>query len=40
MTGLPKATVSRLTYTLESLGYLYRLMPTGKYRLGWGVLSG
>lgn len=39
MTGLPKATVSRLTYTLESLGYLYRLMPTGKYRLGWGVLS-
>jgi len=39
MTGLPKATVSRLTYTLEQLGYLYRLLPTGKYRLGWGVLS-
>lgn len=39
LTGLPKATVSRLTYTLEQLGYLYRLMPTGKYRLGWGVLS-
>ncbi|MCY1211007.1 HTH-type transcriptional regulator TsaQ1/TsaQ2 [compost metagenome] len=39
MTGLPKATVSRLTFTLEELGYLYRLVPIGKYRLGWGVVS-
>lgn len=38
-TGLPKATVSRLTFTLEELGYLYRLVPIGKYRLGWGVVS-
>jgi len=38
-TGLPKATVSRLTYTLEELGYLYRLAPIGKYRLGWGVVA-
>lgn len=39
LTGLPKATVSRLTFTLEELGYLYRLVTIGKYRLGWGVLS-
>lgn len=39
LTGLPKATVSRLTYTLEELGYLYRLAHIGKYRLGWGVVS-
>lgn len=39
LTGLPKATVSRLTFTLEELGYLYRLAPIGKYRLGWGVVS-
>ena len=39
LTGLPKATVSRLTFTLEELGYLYRLVPIGKYRLGWGVVS-
>ena len=38
-TGLPKATVSRLTYTLEQLGYLHRSLPSGKYSLGWGVLS-
>lgn len=38
-TGLPKATVARLTYTLASLGYLYRVPPSSKYRLGWGLLS-
>lgn len=37
--GLPKATVSRLTYTLEQLGYLYRSHPPGKYSLGWRILS-
>ena len=39
LTGLPKATIARLTYTLASLGYLYRVLPAGKYRLGWGILS-
>jgi DNA-binding IclR family transcriptional regulator len=38
-TGLPKATVSRLTYTLMLLGYLGRVEPLQKYRLGAGVLS-
>lgn len=38
-TGLPKATVSRLTYTLTALGYLTRLDKLQKYRLGSGVLS-
>lgn len=37
--GLPKATVARLTYTLEQLGYLYRSNPPGKYTLGWRLLS-
>jgi len=37
--GLPKATVSRLTYTLEQLGYLRRDAPTGRYALAWGVAS-
>lgn len=38
-TGLPKPTVSRLTYTLSRLGYLTYLSDVGKYRLGIGVLS-
>lgn len=38
-TGLPKATISRLTYTLTALGYLARLDKLQKYRLGAGVLS-
>lgn len=38
-TGLPKPTVSRLTYTLSRLGYLSYLPDVGKYRLGIGVLS-
>lgn len=37
-TGLPKATVSRLTYTLSKLGYLAAGPRTGSYRLGAGVL--
>lgn len=38
-TGLPKPTVSRLTYTLTLLGYLSRDTSMQKYRLGAGVLS-
>lgn len=38
-TGLPKPTVSRLTYTLTLLGYLSRVEGQQKYRLGSGVLS-
>ncbi len=38
-TGLPKPTVSRLTHTLSSLGYLVYLEPVRKYRLGAPVLS-
>ena len=33
-THLPKATVSRLTYTLSRLGYLIYLPETANYRLG------
>jgi DNA-binding IclR family transcriptional regulator len=38
-TGLPKATVSRITSTLVSLGYLIRISSTGRYQLGTGMLS-
>lgn len=38
-TGLPKATVSRLTYTLTELGYLSYSENLGKYSLGTGVLA-
>lgn len=38
-TGLPKPTISRLTYTLTLLGYLSRVEGLQKYRLGSGVLS-
>jgi DNA-binding IclR family transcriptional regulator len=38
-TGLPKPTISRLTYTLTLLGYLSRDQRLKKYRLGSGVLS-
>ncbi|PWV57767.1 IclR family transcriptional regulator [Plasticicumulans acidivorans] len=38
-TGLPKATVSRLSYTLTKLGYLSYSESLGKYALGTGVLS-
>lgn len=38
-TGLPKPTISRLTYTLTLLGFLTRDLALQKYRLGPGVLS-
>ncbi|HRO61607.1 MAG TPA: IclR family transcriptional regulator [Burkholderiaceae bacterium] len=38
-TGLSKATVSRLTFTLTQLGYLERLHAVEKYRLGSGVMA-
>jgi DNA-binding IclR family transcriptional regulator len=38
-TGLPKPTVSRLTYTLTQLGYLRQLPADGKYALGSAVLG-
>ncbi|APG46994.1 IclR family transcriptional regulator [Phaeobacter porticola] len=37
-TGLPKPTISRLTYTLCQLGYLVQDSQSGNYRLGAGVL--
>ncbi|MCS6766266.1 MAG: IclR family transcriptional regulator [Candidatus Protistobacter heckmanni] len=37
-TGLPKATISRLTYTLTQMGYLVRVDRLQKYRLGPEVL--
>ncbi|MEC9368710.1 MAG: IclR family transcriptional regulator [Pseudomonadota bacterium] len=38
-TGLPKPTISRLTYTLTRLGYLTYSERHGTYQLGSGVLS-
>ncbi len=38
-TGLPKATVSRLTHTLTELGYLNRSKRFNQYSLGAAVLS-
>lgn len=38
-TGLPKPTVSRLTYTLTQLGYLNYDRKVGVYSLGGGVLA-
>nr|WP_046573199.1 IclR family transcriptional regulator [Paraburkholderia fungorum] len=38
-TGLSKATVSRLAYTLTELGYLRHDQVARNYRLGGGVLS-
>lgn len=38
-TGLPKATVSRLAYTLTELGYLRYDAELGKYALDTGVLA-
>lgn len=37
--GLPAPTVSRLTYTLTTMGYLVQTERQGKYRLGSAVLS-
>lgn len=39
LTGLPKATVSRFTYTLLRLGYLRMEPHSTRYRLGSAVLS-
>lgn len=38
-TGLPKATVSRLTYTLTELGYLRYSANHGKYKFGPSMLN-
>ena len=38
-TGLPKATVSRITFTLASLGYLVQRPERGAYGLGSGGLA-
>jgi DNA-binding IclR family transcriptional regulator len=38
-TGLPKPTVSRLTYTLTRLGYLTYLPRFAKYRLGFRAVA-
>jgi IclR family transcriptional regulator, positive regulator for flagellar biogenesis len=38
-TGLPKATVSRITKTLVNLGYLTRIPSTGYYQVGAGVVG-
>jgi len=38
-TGLPKPTVSRLTYTLTKLGHLVYLERLAKYQIGLGVLT-
>lgn len=38
-TGLPKPTVSRLTYTLGLLGYMSKDVESQKYRLASGVLA-
>ena len=38
-TGLPKATISRLTYTLVGLGYLVYDSMLGRYSIGPGTVS-
>lgn len=38
-TGMPKPTISRLTYTLTKLGYLHFSPDQGRYELGAGVLA-
>ncbi|CAM4136300.1 IclR family transcriptional regulator [Vreelandella rituensis] len=38
-TGIPRPTISRLTYTLTELGYLQHNQHLEKYRLGAGVLA-
>lgn len=39
ITGIPKPTISRLTYTLVELGYLIQATRNGKYELSPGILS-
>ncbi|MTI00427.1 IclR family transcriptional regulator [Roseibium sp. RKSG952] len=38
-TGMPPSTVSRLTFTLASLGFLEQLHPSETYRLGPSVMA-
>lgn len=38
-TGLPKATISRLTYTLTELGYLKYSSTLNKYQLSMAIIS-
>jgi len=38
-TGIPKSTISRLTFTLSALGYLEHLNTFEKYRLGPAAIS-
>ena len=37
--GLPRSTVSRLTYTLTKLGYLQHVAEAGRYRLGPATIA-
>lgn len=37
--GLPRSTVSRLTYTLTKLGYLHYVGEASKYRLGTALIA-
>ncbi|MFC1457050.1 IclR family transcriptional regulator [Microvirga arabica] len=37
--GLPRSTVSRLTYTLTQIGYLHYVEEVGKYRLGTALIA-
>lgn len=37
-TGIPRSTVSRLTYTLATLGYLVYVESQEKYRIGQGAM--
>lgn len=39
LTGLPKGTITRLTYTLVKLGYLKQTTNNSKYQLAAGVLG-
>ena len=39
LTGLPKSTISRIVYTLTTLGYLRYHADTGQYSPSYGVLA-
>ena len=39
LTGIPKGTITRLTYTLVKLGYLKQSTTSSKYQLSTGVLG-
>ncbi|WP_144156277.1 IclR family transcriptional regulator [Paraburkholderia sp. BCC1885] len=38
-TGIPNSTISRLTFTLQKLGYLHYIPSFGRYQLGSSVLD-